>query len=178
MLCSRSNNTVFDNGWYTQTITKRNAEKRLEKVFSEWSTLTKSKDRKSDPGRRQFFTENLKKLWDVGSPNAIKLIRANCLLSDEQKENDIALYSGRQNERKATTRLWIKYFKPVCRRKALIACTNKHNDATTYDVYNRKKAHKSCVYYMSVLQEVRRHSKFYNSKFEILDSTFFLHSKF
>ena len=58
----------------------------------------------------------------------------------------------------------------ICRRKAPIACTNKHNDAITYDVYNRKKVHKSCVYYISVLQQVRNHSKILHLKFEILDS--------
>ena len=51
-------------------------------------------------------------------------------------------------------------FSHWCRRKALIACTNKHNDVIAHDVYNRKKAHKSCVYYISVLQQVRSHSNF------------------
>ena len=74
----------------------------------------------------------------------------------------------------------------MCRRKALIACTNKHNDAITYDVTIRKRhtkvaftiqgVHKVRVHFrvinflkctrtlwtpcISVLQQVQSHSKF------------------
>ena len=86
-----------------QTITKRNAEKTLEKVFSEWTTLKKEEIEKKMILRKrkileesEHFTENLKKLWDIESPYAIKLIRANHLLSDEVKKNDRCLYRPRK----------------------------------------------------------------------------------
>ena len=57
-------------------------------VFSEWSILTKSKGRKDDPeGRRQLFTDNFTKLWDVESLDAIELILANCFLFDEKNKS-------------------------------------------------------------------------------------------
>ena len=35
--------------WLVLRITEQNVKKRLEKVFSEWSTIKKNKGRKSDP---------------------------------------------------------------------------------------------------------------------------------
>ena len=49
--------------------------------------IMKSNGQKSDPeGRRQLFTENLKNAWDGKSPDAIELVEAYRLSSDEKKE--------------------------------------------------------------------------------------------
>ena len=51
--------------------------------------------------------ENLKKLWDVGSPDTIELIRANDLLTDEEKENDVLFIETSKMKEKQQRVAWI-----------------------------------------------------------------------
>ena len=63
------------------TMLPRSCVRNLERLYKEWRTIGKHKDRASDPGgRRANFEEKLDKLWDVGADNAIEQIRKNRLL--------------------------------------------------------------------------------------------------
>ena len=52
------------------TMLPRSCVRNLERLYKEWRTIGKHKDRASDPvGRRNNFEEKLDKLWDVGADN-------------------------------------------------------------------------------------------------------------
>ena len=75
------------------TILKGNAVKLLEKLNKKYIFLKATMKRESDPkGKRKKFTEDLDKLWDIGSTDAIAIIQNDIYLSHDRKLEDIAFY--------------------------------------------------------------------------------------
>lgn len=83
------------------TILKGNAVKLLEKLNKKYIFLKATMKRESDPkGKRKKFTEDLDKLWDIGSTDAIAIIQNDIYLSHDRKLEDIAFYEDQQQSRK------------------------------------------------------------------------------
>ena len=86
------------------TITEYNCKEKLRGLLDEWRLLKKSRGREGDAQKkaRETFVSMLDKLWDIGAPDAIAAIKANRLLSEEDKRQDIRFYEDQQGPRLAT----------------------------------------------------------------------------
>ena len=78
-----------------KTITERDCEKRLEALWNKWRSLQRSKARETDSSEgRKKFADDLDKLWDIGSSDAIAEIRERRLRSVKDKGEDIRSATG------------------------------------------------------------------------------------
>lgn len=87
-----------------ETLTMTNCKKRCENLFSEWRSLQKNRSRTDDAWlkRKESFESQLDTLFDIGADDAIGIIQSSRLLSEKEKEIDIAFYKDQQGPRQAT----------------------------------------------------------------------------
>ena len=85
-----------------KTLKNANCIKYLTSVWNYWMGLKKNKRRTSDSGKKkQKFIERFDKLWDIGSPEAIDLIR-NCWMLSQKSKDNVASYLDQRTARLAT----------------------------------------------------------------------------
>jgi len=125
-----------------QNHPQKNAIASLENIWKNWKALEKNKKRKSDPqGKRKVFLENLDKLWDIGSKDAISVIQNNRLLTSQKKEDDKNFYRDQQGPRVASMSGRDKIFakklqRNICRTTTMIASNpcSDNSGSNTEDV--------------------------------------------
>ena len=103
-----------------KTITRQNAATKFMKIVATHRNLSRHKARVEDPnGLRKKFEDELDKLFDIGSNDAVEEIKKNRLLSDEAKSEDIAFYLDQQTNRQAHMSRHDKVFKTKAMKKEL-----------------------------------------------------------
>jgi len=87
-----------------KTKTRQNCMLDVIRLFKEWKSLIKNKNRDSDPERekRAMFTAKLDGLFDIGATDAIETIMNCRLLSAKEKKADVDFYLDQKAERAAT----------------------------------------------------------------------------
>ena len=78
-------------------------KKKNNKLWEEWRYLQKSEKRVAGK-RRKEFRENLGKIWDNCTSDAIEEIQKNRLLSSAENAGDIAFYRDQGSVRKGSIR--------------------------------------------------------------------------
>ena len=84
------------------TMQKSHVVRSLQNLHERWRDLKKNPKQESDPkGKRRKFTDDLDKLWDIGSRDAITTIKNDIYLSHERKLEDIAFYEDQRQSRQS-----------------------------------------------------------------------------
>lgn len=102
-----------------QTMTRTNSETKLLKLFEDWNSLKKNKNRNSDKenGKRSSFCKQIDILFDIASPDAESIIRNDRLRSNVNKEDDIAFLADQRGPRMMAMGTEDKGFSKKVKRK-------------------------------------------------------------
>lgn len=86
-----------------KTLTRPNAVNRFMILHEKYRKIVKNKgrDNKPEEEKRTDFLKDLDKLFDIGTKDAVNKIKANRLLTNEDKEEDVNFYLDQQTTRQA-----------------------------------------------------------------------------
>lgn len=95
------NVTAFWNMGRIKVKTRRHCMDQLMNLFNEWRNLKKNISRQSatEITKRDKFSQDLDKLFDIAAPDAIDEIQQNAYLTSEQKKEDIEFYIDQKTTR-------------------------------------------------------------------------------